>query len=79
MTSIYIKGWKFPYKNVGDPEIPDDPNYVTDKEEFFAQHGNGWWWYRNASDKALAELTPSERNLKKKGGSLSNNGGRRGL
>tara|TARA_Y100001951_G_C11207379_1_gene220859 strand:- start:307 stop:531 length:225 start_codon:yes stop_codon:yes gene_type:complete len=74
MTAPYIKNWKL------REGYPDDPQSIKDIEEMSAENGNGWWWYKNASDKAMTELTPSERRIKKsRGGSLSNNGGRRGL
>jgi len=22
----------------------NDPKYIKDRDEFFAEHGNGWWW-----------------------------------
>ena len=22
----------------------NDPQYMKDRKEFFAKHGNGWWW-----------------------------------
>ncbi len=39
------KNWKFSYGSIGDPEKPDDPNYVKDKREVFDKNGNGWWIY----------------------------------
>ena len=73
MTEPYIKNWKL------REGYPYDPKSIKDITEMLAEHGNGWWWYKNASDKTKTESTPCERRLEKKGGSLSNNGGRRGL
>jgi hypothetical protein len=42
-VSLDWKHWgnfPFPYKN----NTLSDPQYIKDKEELFAKHGNGWWW-----------------------------------
>ena len=33
---------EFPYKSIEDPE------YIKDRDEFFRENGNGWWydWHR---------------------------------
>lgn len=72
------RAWKLP------TYFPNDPETKLAREEMFKENGNGWWWYRNTSDRIKATSTPSQRNEGKKhylkvGGSLKNNGGRRGL
>ena len=73
MTAPYIKNWKL------REGYPEDPQSIKEIAEILAEHGNGWWWYRNASDKARTESTPSQRNKQSRGGSLDNSGNRRGL
>tara|TARA_R100001530_G_C4276765_1_gene144528 strand:+ start:508 stop:720 length:213 start_codon:yes stop_codon:yes gene_type:complete len=35
------KKWiKYPYKG----HVLSNPQYIKDKDELFAKHGNGWWW-----------------------------------
>lgn len=63
--------WTYPYNGL------DDPRYIKDKNEFFAEHGNGWWWFRTNSDRA--QYSPSETYANKKGGSLDSKGNRRGI
>ena len=35
------KEWiSYPYKG----HALSNPQYIKDKDELFAKHGNGWWW-----------------------------------
>jgi len=44
--SSYAYDWKnkrsWPYKD--DPL--DDPQYIEDRDTFFKENGNGWWFYQ---------------------------------
>ena len=42
----YKYDWKnkktWPYKD----DILNDPKYIRDRNDFFKENGNGWWWYQ---------------------------------
>ena len=33
----------FPYEGINDPK------YIKDRNELFAENGNGWWWYQGTA------------------------------
>jgi len=55
---------KFPYRDIKSKK------YLKDRDELFAENGNGWWWYQGTSlsrqyDREL-ENAKEERKAKQK-------------
>jgi len=58
------RDWKcgWPYRH----DAPFDPQWLFDRSETFALHGNGWWWGWNETTCPIEELKGHFNNLKQK-------------
>ncbi len=51
----------FPYTGI------DDPKYLKERNELFAENGNGWWWFQGASQQQrYGQNDFKKRRLKRK-------------
>ena len=60
------KDWiPYPYKGY----VLSNPQYVKDKDELFAKHGNGWWWGRGwwSNEKVETSMEYHRRKRKERG------------
>jgi len=51
---------EFPYKSIEDPE------YIKDRDEFFRENGNGWWWKKEMKQGNKTNFTRPNRKKKNK-------------
>ena len=43
-TKIYDWQYKVEWRYKGGDDPTSDPQYIKDRDAFFAENGNGWWW-----------------------------------
>ena len=43
-NTILKRGWKYKH------DAPDDKMWLADRNELFAELGNGWWWFESVPE-----------------------------
>lgn len=58
MSTYDYEPREFPYKSL------KDPRYIKDRDEFFRENGNGWWWNQNMKKGNKTNFTRTKRRKK---------------